>query len=55
MKLGNGKTQNIVLLGALIKAMSLEKINWEAIIKANVKPNFVDDNLKALKVGMSLV
>ncbi len=55
MKLGNGKTQNIVLLGALIKAMSLEDINWEAIIKANVKPNFVEDNLKALKVGMSLV
>ncbi len=55
MKLGNGKTQNIVLLGTLIKAMNLVDINWEAIIKNNVKPAFVEDNLKAVEIGMSLL
>lgn len=55
MKLGNGKVMNIILLGTIIKAMNLDNIDWEAIIKANVKPAFVEDNIKAVKVGMSLV
>jgi len=53
-KLGNAKVMNVILLGALIKAMELEDINWKKIIKDNVKPKFVELNLKAFEVGMSL-
>jgi indolepyruvate ferredoxin oxidoreductase beta subunit len=44
---------NIILLGAIIKYMQLEDINWEKIISENVKKPFVEINLKALKLGMS--
>lgn len=53
-ELGNSKVMNVILLGALIKAMGLESINWNKIIKDNVKPKFIDLNLKAIEVGMSL-
>lgn len=55
VKLGNGKVMNIILLGTIIKAMGLEDINWNKIVSENVKPAFVEDNLKAIQVGMSLV
>jgi len=54
-ELGNSKVMNIILLGTIIKAMGLESINWEKIIRDNVKPQFVDINLKAIQVGMNLV
>ena len=53
--LGNAKVMNIILLGALVKSMSLEDINWEKIIRDNVKEKFVDINIKAFKEGMQLV
>lgn len=53
--MGNSKVMNIILLGATIKSMNLENINWEKIIKENVKPAFVDMNLLALKTGMEAV
>ena len=55
MKLGNGKVMNIILLGTIIKAMKLDNIDWDRIVRENVKPAFVEDNLKAIKVGMDLV
>jgi indolepyruvate ferredoxin oxidoreductase beta subunit len=51
-KLGNPKAMNIVLLGALIRGLGLEDINWDAIIAKQVKPAFVELNQKALKAGM---
>jgi indolepyruvate ferredoxin oxidoreductase beta subunit len=53
--LGSSKVMNVILLGTIIKSMGLEEINWEKIIRDNVKPQFVDLNLKALEVGMDLV
>ncbi|MFT5873831.1 MAG: indolepyruvate ferredoxin oxidoreductase beta subunit [Clostridium sp.] len=53
-ELGNSKVMNVILLGTLIKAMGLEDINWDKIIKENVNPKFVELNLKAIEVGMSL-
>ena len=53
--LGNGKAMNIVLFGALVKKMGLLDIDWEAQIKANVKPGFVDLNLKAFNAGLAAV
>ena len=53
--LGNMKTMNIVLLGALIKAMGLETINWENVIRENVKATLADINIKALHAGMEAI
>lgn len=55
VKLGNGKVMNIILLGTIIKAMKLDNIDWDRIVRENVKPAFVEDNLKAIKVGMDWV
>jgi indolepyruvate ferredoxin oxidoreductase beta subunit len=55
LKLGNAKVMNIILLGATIKLMDLDHINWNDIIHKNVKSAFVDINLKALKRGQELV
>ena len=55
LELGNAKVMNIILLGTVIKAMNLEKIDWNAIIKANVKEKFIDIIIKALQEGMALV
>ncbi len=51
-ELGNSKVMNIVLLGALIKGLNMEDIDWASIIAKLVKPAFVDLNQKALKIGM---
>lgn len=53
--LGNSKVMNIILLGTIIKSMGLEEINWDKILKDNIKPNLIDINIKALQVGMNLV
>ena len=53
--LGNIKTMNVVLLGALVKAMGLTEINWEDVIKETVKPKFVDINIKAMQAGMEMI
>ncbi|MBA1335722.1 MAG: Indolepyruvate oxidoreductase subunit IorB [Firmicutes bacterium] len=53
-EIGNPKTQNIVLLGALIKAIGLEDLDWDTAIEAEVKPQFVAINKKALQKGMEL-
>lgn len=54
-ELGNVKAANVILLGTIIKSMGLEDIDWESILKATIKPKFVDLNLKAIKVGMDAI
>lgn len=54
-ELGNSKVMNIILLGTIVKSMGLEEIDWNKIIRDNVKAQFVDLNIKALELGMSLV
>lgn len=55
VKLGNNRVMNIILLGTIIKSMNLEDIDWDKIIEENVKPQFIELNKKALRVGMQLV
>ncbi|MDD2413732.1 MAG: indolepyruvate oxidoreductase subunit beta [Eubacteriaceae bacterium] len=55
LKMGNEKVTNVILLGTIVKAMGLDNINWNEIIKNNVKPKFVDLNMKAMVKGMALV
>ena len=55
VELGNEKVMNIILLGTVIKGMHLEDIDWEQIIRDNVKEKFIDINIRALHEGMELV
>lgn len=52
--LGNVKAQNIVLLGALIKVLDLDELDWEEILKEQLPPSLHDLNIKALKAGMEI-
>lgn len=54
-KVGNPKSANVVLLGALVKAMGLTDIDWNPIIDKTVKPAFIDVNRKAFAAGMAAV
>lgn len=51
--LGNIKAQNVVLLGALIKSLSLEDLDWEGVMKDTVPAKLLDLNLKAFVAGLS--
>ena len=50
--LGNIKAQNIVLLGALIKALNLDGIDWTEVLKEHLPERLHDLNIKALEAGM---
>jgi indolepyruvate ferredoxin oxidoreductase beta subunit len=52
--LGTGKAMNIVLLGALVKAMKVEGVDWHKAIRNNVKEKFIDVNIKAFEAGYAL-
>jgi len=52
--LGNVRAQNIVLLGALVKAWNLSDIDWESLIRAYVPAKAVEINLRAFTAGNSL-
>lgn len=53
-RIGGAKAMNVLLLGAAVSQMGLESLDWEGILRANVKPQFVDLNLRALAAGMAL-
>lgn len=53
-KLGSAKAMNVVLLGAAVRLLKLDDIDWAGIIKDNVKPKFVELNLQALETGKAL-
>ena len=42
----------VILLGALIKSMGLESLDWETMIRKTVKPQFAQLNLEAIRLGM---
>ncbi len=54
-EVGNIRTANVVIVGALVKAMGLMDIDWEEVIRETVKEKFVDVNIKALKLGMAQI
>ncbi len=51
-ELGNLKVTNIVMVGAMVKALGLEELDWEGVIREEVKARFVDINIAALRRGM---
>lgn len=52
--LGNAKVMNLVLLGALAKVLDMEDIQWEELIRNNVKKGFEEINGKAFAQGFAL-
>lgn len=54
--LGNIKTMNVIIVGALVKALGLENIvDWNEVIKETVKEKFIDINVKAFNIGLDQV
>lgn len=52
-ELGNIKAQNVVLLGALVKAMNLEDLDWESVMRDTVPPKLLNLNIEAFKAGLA--
>lgn len=52
-ELGEPRVQNIVMLGALVKALDLENIDWKNIIKEYLPEAFHEVNLKAFEKGLN--
>lgn len=55
VEVGNIRTQNIVLLGALVKSFNLDEVNWDEVLKEVLPEKVYEVNLKAFKKGMELV
>ncbi len=53
-KIGNLRVMNIILLGASVRQLGLEEIDWGRVIAENVKPQFVELNQQAFELGKSL-
>ena len=51
MQLGNAKCMNVVLFGAMTKALAMDDIDWEAIIAETVPAKFLELNLAAYRAG----
>ncbi|MEL7564176.1 MAG: indolepyruvate oxidoreductase subunit beta [Dehalobacterium sp.] len=54
VSLGNIRAQNIVILGALVKALGLDGVNWQAIFESYFSGNVLDLNIRALESGINL-
>ena len=54
-EIGNIRVMNVILLGTVVKMMNLEDIDWEEIIRNNVKEKFIDVNIKAFNEGIKLI
>ena len=52
-QIGNARTMNLVLFGALVKGMNLTHIDFAAEIAANVKPETLKLNLEAFRAGIA--
>ncbi|WP_346870023.1 indolepyruvate oxidoreductase subunit beta [Clostridium sp. UBA5119] len=52
--LGNMKAQNVVLLGALLKALDIKEVNWEEVVASLVPAKAIELNKKALVAGMEV-
>lgn len=51
---GNAKSVNVVLIGVMAKSTDIAYDKWIEVIKATVKPQFIDSNIKAFDLGYNL-
>lgn len=54
-ELGNFKVMNMILVGALVKAMKLEDVDFKKIIRENVKAQFIEMNIEAFDLGLKQI
>ena len=54
-KVGSNKCMNVVLFGALVKALDMEGIDWEDVIRQTVPEKFVELNLAAYRAGKDAI
>lgn len=54
-ELGNIRVQNICLLGALVKLLELQDIDWNALIAQSIPPKMAEINQIAFKKGYDLI
>lgn len=52
---GSVKCMNVVLFGALVKALGLDDIDWEKIIEETVPEKFVQLNVAAYRAGREAI
>lgn len=52
-QIGSPKVLNIALLGAALGALGISAEQMEDVIRASVRPQFIDMNLEALHAGMN--
>lgn len=53
-ELGNARAQNIVILGAIVKALKMDDLDWESIIKQFIPEKLHALNIAAYRKGLSL-
>lgn len=53
--LGSSKCMNVVLFGALVKALKLDHIDWDRIIRDTVPAKFTDLNVAAYHAGYDAI
>lgn len=53
LEVGNIRTMNVILVGALAKALDID-VDWNECIAANVKEQFIEINKKAFDVGYNM-
>lgn len=53
-ELGNSKCMNVVLFGAMLKALDMTDIDWFDVLRNNLPEKIIDINIKALKAGMRI-
>ena len=51
-EIGDPKCMNVVLFGALVKALKMEGIDWESVIADTVPPKFMELNIAAYRAGL---
>lgn len=54
LSLGNAKCMNIVLFGAMTRALNMDDIDWESVIRDTVPAKLLDLDLAAYQAGRSV-
>lgn len=55
LELGNAKCMNVVLFGAMTRALGMDNIDWEAVIRRTVPAASLELNLRAYRAGREAV
>lgn len=50
-EIGNRKSANMVLLGALVQTMGIGGVPWDEVIRENVRADYFEVNIKAFEEG----